>query len=265
MSAAASPAGRELAPTKMRATVVKIPDASPGLLIVNGQQRSFTLENIWKSPVAPAANMTVDVELDASGAIAGITAVDSRQRAKEQFDKLSGKLGELAQGQGKDGVNLAKQYLGRLTARMGMVMAVSAVVLWIAWFLLPGYKLDLGFMGSNTFTLWQFLGLNLEQVGTIAISHGFWGILGIGCIAAPFAAPYVDHPLARFANLLPLAYSLIAIFAQRSSIIKVLSVPGVSDASSALSMQLGSYLVLAAGLVLAWRALKGSASTAKAG
>ncbi len=265
MSAAASPAGPPLAPTKLRTTIVKVPDASPGLLIVNGQQRSFTLEKIWKSPVAPAAIMTVDVELDASGAIAGITAVDSRQRAKEQFDKLSGKLGELAQGQGKDGVNLAKQYLGPLAARMGTVVLVSVVVLWIAWFLLPGYTVDLGFMGSKTFTLWEFLGLNLQQTSTVEISHGFWGILGILCIALPFAAPVVKNAFAKLANVLPLAYSLIAIVVQRSSIIKLFSGPGVTDACSALSMQLGSYMVLAAGVVLAWRALKGVAPRTKTG
>jgi hypothetical protein len=258
MNATASPARPQPAPTKIRAAVVKVPDASPGLLIINGQQKSFTLDGVWRSPVAPAPNMTVDVELDPSGAIGAITAVDSRQRAKEQFDKLSGKLGEFAHGQGKEGASLAKHYLSQLAARMGTSTLVSAVVVWIAWFFLSGYKLGLGFMGSRTFTLWEFLGLNLQQAGTIEISHGFWAVLGILCIALPFAAPFVEDPRAKFANALPLAYSLIAIFAQRSSIIKILSIPGVSDASSALSMQLGSYLVLAAGVVLASRALKKS-------
>lgn len=265
MSTAASPSGQQLTPTKLRATIVKVPDASPGLLILNGQQRSFTLENIWKSPLAPASNMTVDVELDPSGAIAGITAVDSRQIAKEHFNKLSGRIGELAQVQGKGGANLAKQYLVQLTSRMGAFMLASAVTLWIAWFFLPGYKLDLGFMGSNTYTLWEFLGLNLQQAGTIEISHGFWAMLGILCIALPFVTPFVKDPRARFANALPLIYALIAILAQRSSVINTLSGPGSSDASSALSMQLGGYVVLAATVVLAARALKGSASTVKAG
>jgi hypothetical protein len=256
MSAAPNPAGPQLVATKVRATIVKVPDASPGLLFVNGQQRSFTLEGIWKSPIAPAPNMTVDVELDPSGVITAITAVESRQLAKEQFDKLSGKLGGFAQGQGKDGANLAKQYLGQLAGRMGTIMLVSGIVLWVAWFFLPGYKLDLGFLGSRTYTLWEFLGLNLAQVGTVEISHGFWGMLGILCIAVPFATPFVKDPRAKFANALPLVYSLIAIYAQRSSIIKAFEGPGVPDASSALSMQLGSYVVLAAGAVLAARALK---------
>ena len=70
MTAEASP--------KIRGTIVKVPDATPGLLFVNGQQKSFMLEGIWKSPVAPALNMTVDVELDAAGAVTGVAVVDSQ-------------------------------------------------------------------------------------------------------------------------------------------------------------------------------------------
>lgn len=257
MSTASSPAGPQLIPTTVRGTIVKVPDASPGILFVNGQQNSFTLESIWRSPVAPAANMTVDAEFDSSGAITGITVVDSRQLAREQFNRFSGKLGDLAQGQGQDGAAMAKQYLSQLTARMGAVTLVSAVVLWIAWFFMPGYKFDLGFLGSKTYTLWQFLGLNLQQLGTVEISHGFGDFLGILCIAVPFVVPFIKDPRARFANALPLVYLLIAIFAQRSSIIKLLS-GGGSDPSSVLSMRIGTYLVLLAGAVIAARALKRS-------
>jgi hypothetical protein len=41
---------------RIRSTIVKVPDASPGLLFLNGQQKPFTLEGVWKSPVAPAPN-----------------------------------------------------------------------------------------------------------------------------------------------------------------------------------------------------------------
>ena len=262
MSAAPNPAGPQLVTTKSRGTIVKVPDATPGLLMVNGNQKTFMLEGIWKSPTAPSPNQTVDIEIDASGTIAAITVVDAGQLAKEKFNelsgKLSGKLGEFAQGQGKEGANIAKDQLKNLAARMGTVMLVSAVALWIAWFFLPGYKLDLGFLGSKTYTIWEFLGLNLEQVGTIEISHGFWSMLGILCILVPFIAPFVKDPRAKFANALPLVYSVIAIYAQRSSVIKAFEGPGVTDAASALSMQLGGYIVLLATLVVATRALKSS-------
>lgn len=151
------------------------------------------------------------------------------------------------------GASLAQKYLGELRARMGTAMLGAAVVLWVAWFLLPGYSLDAGYAGSATYTLWQFLGLNLLPSGGTEISHGLWGLLGLACIAAPFAAPFVRDARAHYGNALPLGYALVALYAQRSSILHALASPGAPDASSALTMQAGSYLVLAAGAVLAWR------------
>jgi hypothetical protein len=254
MSAAPNAAGPQLVTTKSRGTIVKVPDASPGLLMVNNSQKQFTLEDIWKSPVAPAPNMTVEVELDAAGMVKAITAVDSRQLAKEQFDKLSGKVGEFAQTQAKEGSILAKEYLKKLAARMGTAMLISVVVLWIAWFFLPGYKVDLLFR-SNTYTLWEFFGLSLGQFGTAEISHGFWSMLGVISILAPFMAPFIKDGRARFANVLPLLFTLIAIYAQRSNLIKALGLTG-NDAGSVLSMQLGAYLAIIASVVVAGAALK---------
>ena len=69
---------------RVRSKIVKIPDTSPGLLFVNGQPKQFTLDGIWKSPVAPTPNMTVDVDLDGAGAIAAITVVDSKEVAAQK-------------------------------------------------------------------------------------------------------------------------------------------------------------------------------------
>jgi len=70
-----------------RATVIKVPDASPGLLFINGQEKQFLLEGVWKSAVAPAANMTVDVDLDGSGGISAITVVDPKEVAAQKMDE----------------------------------------------------------------------------------------------------------------------------------------------------------------------------------
>lgn len=243
---------------RVRSTIIKVPDASPGLLIVNGRQTSFTLERVWQSPVAPVPNMTVDVELDASGAIAAITAVTPARLATERLNEIGRTLGKFTQGSGKDGAALAQRALTDFVGRMGMLSVAAAVVLWIAWFFMPGYKLDLGIFGSRTFSVWQFIGLHFQQAGALEIRHGLWPMLGVVCITAPFIVPFVKDTRARFANVLPLVYSLIAIFAQRSSVITQLTLPGINDASSALSMQLGSYVVIAAGAVLALREIRKS-------
>src|ERR1039457_3766749 len=118
---------------KVRGTIIKVPDASPGLLFVNGEQKSFTLGGVWQSPVAPAPNMIVDVQLDASNSVAAITCVDHSQARKEQLSHA----GARAQEQGKHAAELAKKSFGTLGARMGIIALAATVLLWISWFFLP--------------------------------------------------------------------------------------------------------------------------------
>ena len=60
--------------TQLKGTIIKTPDTSPGLLVADGQQKTFALEGAWKSQVAPAVNMAVDIELDGAGFITCLTA-----------------------------------------------------------------------------------------------------------------------------------------------------------------------------------------------
>jgi hypothetical protein len=89
---------------RSRGTIIKVPDATPGLLIVNGQQLAFTLEGRWRSPVAPAANMAVEVDLDDRGTVAGLSVVDAQQIAREKLEQFGG----VAQQQGKAGRRCAR-------------------------------------------------------------------------------------------------------------------------------------------------------------
>ncbi len=264
MSAIPNVPGPKLVTTKVRGTVIKVPDTTPGLLILNGNQRQFMLEGVWKSSVAPEPNMTVEVELDDADTITAIVAVDSAQLARERFNELSGKIGakigDLTKRPGNDGLKIAQEFLRKLAARMGVVALGATVLMWVALFFLPGYKFDLGFVGSQSYSLWEFIGLNLTLSGGIEISHGFWGLIGFLSILAPFVTPFIPDPRAKFANLLPLVYFITSIFAERSSLAKVLQVPGVPDAGLGASMQIGTYLVLGASLVLAAMVLKSSAS-----
>lgn len=239
--------------TRARGTVIKIPDAGPGLLVVNGEQKMFTLERVWQSPVAPTANMQVEVDFDEAGSIRGLVAVDSQQLAKERLTQLGG----VAQERGKEAAELARQGVGALAARMGKVALAATVVIWIAWFFLPGVTLTLGFLGSKSYTFWEFLAVDLSNPLTMggAGSHGLAGLLGILAIAAPFAAPFVRHPRAGLLNALPLAYVVLVML---KVLVDIARMGG--DESSAildlLSLGVGTYLILAAGLVLAIPALK---------
>ena len=127
--------------TQLRGTIIKTPDSSPGLLVVDGQQKTFTLEGAWKSPVAPMVNMAVDIELDGAGFITRLTAVDPQQAAREKLEQIGG----AAQQHGKEAAEIARQGVGALVARMGKVPLVATVIVWITWFFMPGAGFSISF------------------------------------------------------------------------------------------------------------------------
>ena len=209
--------------SRMRGTIVKVPDASPGLMVVNGQQKQFTLEGIWKSPVAPAANMTVDVDLDASGSVTAVRVVDVQQLAKEQMKQLSG----VAQERGKEAAEIAKQGIGALAARMGAVALGSAVLVWVAWFFFPVASIDTG-GGKISYSFWNLIGVDFNNLESLATggSHGFFSLIGLVAIAVPFAAPFVRTTWSKYLNAAPLAYivlGLIVMFEKEHSAFKELA------------------------------------------
>jgi hypothetical protein len=194
------------AATRSRGTIIKVPDTSPGLLAYNGQHTPFTIEGIWRSPVAPAINMTVDVATDASGGIVGLSAVDSQQLAKEKLDQFSG----VAQERGKQAAEIAKQGVGVLAARMGKVPMIATVVMWFAWFFLPAFTASM-IIDSKSFTFWEFLGIDFgHSMAGFSVDHGFFSIIGFLAILAPFVAPFVPHPKAKFLNAAPIAFLVLA-------------------------------------------------------
>lgn len=248
--------GTARAQAKSRGTVIKIPDSNPGIIFVNGEQKSFTLENVWKSPVAPAPNMTVEVEFDAMGAIAAITAIDSQQLAKERMNQLSG----AAQERGKEAAKLAQQGLGALAARMGAVALGSAALVWIAWFFFPAAGVDTG-GGKLSYTFWSLLGTDFKNLESVAEggSHGFFSFLGLLAIAAPFVAPFLPAAWSKYLNAAPLAYVVIALAMifenEHSAFSDVVKLAGTDPFSWSAMV----FVLVAASAVLALSALKAPA------
>lgn len=191
-------------------TIIKTPDNAPGLLIVAGQKMPFTLAGVWKSPVAPAINMAVDIEFDGAGSIRGLTARDPQQVARERL----GPVGGLAQQHGKEAAEIARQGVGALVSRMGKVTLATAVIHAIAWFFMPALTIGQNFSPApRSFTLWDLVGLdpNTSLEATPA-NHGLFALLGLLAIAAPFAAPFLRNPKAKFLYATPLVYLVTAVF-----------------------------------------------------
>lgn len=250
---------------KARGNIIKVPDSSPGLLFIGGEQKSFTLEQIWRSPTAPTANMAVDVDLDAAGNITGITAVDAQQLAKERLNQFSG----VAQERGKQVTEMAKVGVGALAARMGKIPLIATVAAWIAWFFLPAGGLNLGFLGSKSLTFWELLAIDLSNPMNMANggSHGLWAMLGLVAIAAPFAVPFLKDPRAKYLNAMLLAYLVLTplktwwdfnqTFGKLASAAGGVPDGALKQIMDVISIGAGMYILVVAGIVLAVQAFKG--------
>jgi len=243
---------------KVRASVLRAPGDSPGLLIVEGRQWPFTLDSVWKSPVAPSVNMTVNVDFDSQGNITAITAVDPQQAAREKLNQIGG----AAQQHGKEAAEIARQGVGALAARMGKFTLSAAVILWVAWFFMPALTIGENLSNaSKSFTFWELLGLDPNtNVMQTSASHGLFGLLGLLAIAAPFGSPFIRNPKAKFLYATPLVYLVIAYFVIQSDFSAFFAhIFGatLTDASKWLSFSFGygAYLLAAASLFLAVQVL----------
>lgn len=212
-----------------------------------------------------------------------VTAVDPRQLARERMDQLSG----AAQEQGKQAAQLARKGIGALAARMGRVTLGAALVLWIAWFFLPAVTFSM-FRVSSSFSAWDVLGRNLGQPSA-ATSHGFFALLGLVAIAAPFAGPFLRHPRARLLNAAPLAYLLLAagkiswgiraaadaanqmgragtamLGPEMQGYVDKMTKAAVASMMNAISLGFGLYVLIAAAVVLAAQAFRSAPVSASA-
>lgn len=240
-------------PARPRGTVIKVPDASPGLLFLNGQQKQFLLEGVWKSSVAPAANMTVHVDLDSSGGVSAITVVDPKEVAAQKLDEALG----LAKEQGARAISLLLPMLRSLTRRMGAVRFGAAVLVWISWFFFTAASVNVG-GGQVSFTFWNLLGIDFDKPESMATggSQGLFSFLCLIAIAVPFAAPFLRLAWAKFLNAAPLAtcvIGFIAIFVNEYRAFSELSKAGVP---SPFSWSFLIVVLFASSLVLGFGALK---------
>lgn len=256
MSTAASP----IPSPKIRTTILKVPDATPGLLFINGQQRGFTLERLWQSQVAPAANMPVDVELDSTGAILSIKAVDAAAANKERMDHLKAQAAE----QGKVAAAAAQKGVLSLAEKMGWTALICGVLFWIDWFALPSAGVA-GLMGpSTTFTFWGLLGVDFNNpMAAFAggSDHGFFSIIALVMIAAPFVVPFIKTiPYSKYLNAAPLAAVIISVAWFYMSMNKALGDLKQLGAENPFSLSWGFYLLVVLGLVLALPAIKKDAA-----
>ena len=241
---------------KLRGAVIKVPDTTPGILSVGGRQQVFFLDGVWRSAIAPAPHQTVEVELDNAGTLISLTVLDPQQLVQERLAALGG----VAEERGKEIAALLQRLVNALAVRMGMATLAAAVLVWIAWYLLPAAGISGGGESIASFSFHTLLGTNLaDQNSLMDPGHGraLLRYFGFFAIAAPFAVPFIKMPWSRFLNAAPLAATLIGWIVIHENIASGL---GELGADNPFAFKWGFYLLLLAGLALVPRALKTSAS-----
>jgi hypothetical protein len=181
--------------------------------------------------------------------------VDSQQPAQERLNQL----GSAAQEHGKEAAKLAQQGIGAMVARMGKVAFGAAVLLWIAWFLLPAASISgRAVYYPQSYTFWGLIGINFTNMLLMqpATSHGLFAIIGLISSAAPFAAPFIQTAWARYLNAAPLAYVLAAWIAIYFNENNAFGVIAKEEGVNPFSLSWGIFVLTIAAIVLAAGALK---------
>ena len=99
---------------------------------------------------------------------------------------------------------------------MGKMELGAGVLLWIAWFFVPAAGIAGPGGAPMSLTFWNLLGIdfnNPEDILRGGGDHGILAFLGILCIAAPFAAPFILAAWAKYLNAAPLAIVVIGFIA----------------------------------------------------
>jgi len=191
-----------------RGRILRDTNNGPGLLTIEGNQYSFTLEGMWLSEVPPKPGMIVEADVDAQDVLQSVKAVPESQIAKEQADLA------LFEARRQGGVIAAN-----LKAKFGVPTIIAFCALFVGWFLLDAVS-----VGDPTdhvgLTFWQASGLigNASLIPTLTLqgtrdglpSGGIWSLLCITSLAGPLLSYFRRERLAALGGLLPLAIMLIA-------------------------------------------------------
>lgn len=207
-----------------RGRIVRDPTAGAGLVIVQGRQHSFGLENVWKSDALPRPGVVVDVEFDDSGRVTAMTAVPEARLAKEQAEAA---------------IALATAKGTRILARLGLRQLAALGALAVGWFWLSAIDVDGSFRGQSQLTFWQALG--------VWDTTGVYGSSALVCLAAPLLTGAWNDRRAHLAAVLPLGFVLAVAWPL---------VDLASQAGAAVSLGAGAFVSVLAGLYLALSGVK---------
>lgn len=264
------------APITLRARVLRDTATGTGLLSAQGRQYAFTLEDHWRSDMAPAANMVVDARFTPEGILVDVRAVPDATQNQEKVKAAVDDAREIAT-QTLDRIKTSgTPVVAAVVAKMGYANLAALGLLVIGWFFLNAVSIQVT-TGMNTgLSFYDILRAlhsldSAYALGSIQqASAGIYGLLCYLTLALSIAPFFVASKRLWLGLASPLALFL-AMFAglywKVSSAVSALA--GTGDEASrvagsmvremagemlkALSLGAGFYVSLAAALFLAFR------------
>lgn len=189
-----------------RGKILRDTNAGPGLIFINNEQKTFTLEGNWKSSVPPKVGGIVEVVLNEAGDIVSLSAIDESVIAKEQAQKALG----IAQAQGKE-------WFGVVVAKVGLLTLVLIAVLTVAFLFLSTINVQVSSTYKESITFYDVLkavntSAGLNGLGGLKYaSAGIYGFLLFVALGAPLLPHFFSNKYMNFGYCAPVVY-MIAIF-----------------------------------------------------
>ena len=214
---------------KRRGKVLRDAVSGPGLLMLEGQQYHFSLEDVWKADSRPKPGLIVDVELDPAGKIRSITPVPDSQLARE--------LAESTRPRDPQGWFRNKANILRLA---------SAGALVCSWLIQTSAYVQVPFPGKLEFTFWQVLGIlhdgRIPELldGGESPGPGLYGAAAVIALVGLFLHDFWRDRRALLGRFLPLAIVIAVGISFRK-----LAMAQTGKSSDAVSLGAGTYVSVA--------------------
>ena len=124
--------------------------------------------------------------------------------ARERVEALKGVAGD----RGREAANFAKIGFSALVSRMGLPMLIGASLLVVGWFFMSTLMVG----PLNDWSFWDLSSSSIaDALKARTGSHAILALLGVLCVAAPFAAPFWRHRLAPLLNAAPLVFVVLTV------------------------------------------------------
>ena len=186
-----------------RGKIMRDTNAGPGIVYVDGVQKTFTLETHWKSSSPPKVGAVVEVTLDSAGNPVALELVQEADLAKEQAQKAL----QFASENGK-------QYAAVVLAKVGAPTLIAMALLAVGWIFLATLSIRVSSAYSSSMTFYDVLKLanaggNLDALGSMSYgSTGIYGFLMWTALLAPLATHFHPNKFATLGYCAPLAFML---------------------------------------------------------